>query len=171
MTSTPANSRRQFLVVIKAMKNLLAGIGIGLVIIYAAGSGFWVSSGDAWYKTLTAPSWQPPDWVFGVIWPYNFLMLAVAAFYVASRLTQTLTVTFLVFFGLSVIMALAWSYLFYSRHDLTSAALTLALAAVLTLPVVLITWQASKVVGLLLIPYQLWIIIATTLSIGYALRN
>jgi len=166
----PANSH-QSSKMIKNMRSLLAGVGVLLVVIYAAGSGFWVSSGDAWYKTLKAPSWQPPDWVFGVIWPYNFIALGIASFYIANRLTQTLTVTFLVFFALSVFMALAWSYLFYSRHDLTSAALTLALAAILTLPVLLISWQASKVVGLLLVPYQLWIITATTLSVGYLLKN
>ncbi|MDP7383545.1 MAG: tryptophan-rich sensory protein, partial [Acidimicrobiales bacterium] len=38
------------------------------VIAYAVLSGVWVSTDAGWYRTLTKPSWQPPPWVFGVIW-------------------------------------------------------------------------------------------------------
>ena len=37
----------------------LAGIGIGLVILYAAGSGIWVSAADQWYRSLNALSTIP----------------------------------------------------------------------------------------------------------------
>ena len=49
-------------------------IGIALVVFYAVGSGLWVNTGDNWYRSLNAPTWQPPNWVFGVIWPYNFIV-------------------------------------------------------------------------------------------------
>lgn len=148
-----------------------AAIGIGLVLIYAFGSGIWVSSSPGWYSSLVQPPWQPPDFIFGIIWPYNFIMLGVAAFNVAQSLTKIQTVTWLIFFAASVAAALVWAYQFYVPHNLSIAATALGVAALLTIPVLYLTFKASLMIGLLLIPYQIWVTIATTLAWGYATRN
>lgn len=148
-----------------------AAIGIGLVLIYAFGSGIWVSSSPGWYSSLVQPPWQPPDFIFGIIWPYNFIMLGIAAFNVAQSLTKIETVTWLIFFAASVAAALVWAYQFYVPHNLSIAATALGVAALLTIPVLYLTFKASLMIGLLLIPYQIWVTIATTLAWGYATRN
>jgi benzodiazapine receptor len=152
-------------------KFVAAALGIILVLIYACGSGIWVSNAPGWYTSLNRPPWQPPDFVFGLIWPYNFIMLGVAAFNVAQSLNRAQTIIWLSFFALSVISALIWAYQFYVPHNLTFATIALGLAALLTIPVLYLTFKASLVIGLLLIPYQLWIVIATTLAWGYSTRN
>ena len=148
-----------------------AAIGIGLVLIYAFGSGIWVSSSPGWYSSLVQPPWQPPDFIFGIIWPYNFIMLGIAAFNVAQSLTKIQTVTWLIFFAASVAAALVWAYQFYVPHNFSIAATALGVAALLTIPVLYLTFKASLTIGLLLIPYQIWVTIATTLAWGYATRN
>ena len=148
-----------------------AAIGIGLVLIYAFGSGIWVSSSPGWYSSLVQPPWQPPDFIFGIIWPYNFIMLGIAAFNVAQSLTKIQTVTWLISFAASVAAALVWAYQFYVPHNLSIAATALGVAALLTIPVLYLTFRASLTIGLLLIPYQIWVTIATTLAWGYATRN
>lgn len=146
-------------------------LGIILVLIYAFGSGIWVSNAPGWYSSLNRPPWQPPDFVFGLIWPYNFIMLGVAAFNVAQSLNRIQTITWLLFFGASVLSALVWAYQFYVPHNLSVAAIALGLAALLTVPVLYLTFKASILIGVLLIPYQVWVIIATTLAWGYSTRN
>ena len=148
-----------------------AAIGIGLVLIYAFGSGIWVSSSPGWYSSLVKPPWQPPDFIFGIIWPYNFIMLGIAAFNVAQSLTKIQNVTWLIFFAASVAAALVWAYQFYVPHNLSIAATALGVAALLTIPVLYLTFKASLTIGLLLIPYQIWVTIATTLAWGYVTRN
>ncbi len=152
-------------------KYLLAGIGISLVFIYAIGSGVWVSTSPGWYSTLVRPPWQPPDFVFGIIWPYNFVMLGIAAFNVAQSLNRNQTIIWLGFFAASVAAALTWAYQFYVPHNLSLAAVALVVAALLTLPVLYLTFKASLLIGLLLVPYQIWVIIASTLAWGYSTRN
>lgn len=152
-------------------KYLYAFAGIGLVLIYAFGSGIWVSSAPGWYSSLVRPPWQPPDFVFGIIWPYNFIMLGIAAFNVAQTLSRTLTIAWLIFFAASVAAALTWAYQFYVPHNLSIAAIALGITALLTIPVLYITFKASPLIGLLLIPYQIWVSIATTLAWGYSTRN
>ena len=152
-------------------KYLLAALGIALVVIYALGSGIWVSNAPGWYSSLVRPPWQPPDFVFGLIWPYNFIMLGIAAWNVAQTLSRTQTITWLLFFAASVTSALVWAYQFYVPHNLSVAAIALGIAALLTLPVLYLTFKASLLIGLLLVPYQVWVAIAATLAWGYSTRN
>jgi len=152
-------------------KFVAAALGIILVLIYAFGSGVWVSSSPGWYASLNRPPWQPPAFIFGLIWPYNFIMLGVAAFNVAQSLNRIQTISWLTLFALSITAAFIWAYKFYVPHNLTFAAIALGVAALLTIPVLYLTFKASLLVGILLIPYQLWVVIATTLAWGYSTRN
>ena len=124
-------------------RSLASVTGIALVIIYAAGSGFWVSNSPGWYSSLNRPPWQPPDFVFGVIWPYNFIVLGIVSFQVAQRMSRATTLLWLIFFALSIVTALLWAYHFYVPHNLYFAALALASTALLTLPLLYIAYKTS----------------------------
>ena len=152
-------------------KYLFAGAGILLVLIYAFGSGIWVSSSPGWYSSLNRPPWQPPSYIFGIIWPYNFVVLGIASYQVSRSLTRIENISWLVFFGLSIFAALTWAYQFYVPHNFTFATIALVLTALLTLPVLYLTFKASLVMGLLLIPYQIWVAVAASVAWGYLTRN
>ena len=153
------------------MKSLLAATGIALVFVYVIGSGLWVNTGDNWYRSLNQPAWQPPDFIFGIIWPYNFIILGVAAVTIAQRASTTATLIYLGFFALSVICALTWAFQFYRPHNLQTASIALALTALLTIPMVIIALRTSIPMGLALLPYQVWVAIAANLSYTYSKLN
>ncbi len=152
------------------MRVVASILGVALVLIYAIGSGYWIDN-TGWYRSLNRPSWQPPDYIFGIIWPYNFLMLGISSIFVARNLSKNLIAIFLLFLAVSGISALLWSYFFYQPHNFSAASISLASAAIATLPLVVITFQASRLIGALLIPYQAWLIIAMFLSISYGKNN
>jgi tryptophan-rich sensory protein len=153
------------------MKTLLAATGIGLVLVYVIGSGLWVNTGDGWYRSLNQPAWQPPDFIFGIIWPYNFVVLGIAAVTIAQRATTTTTLIYLSFFALSVASALTWAYQFYRPHNLTFASIALIGTAVLTIPMLIIAFRTSLGIGFALLPYQLWVATAASISYGYSKLN
>jgi tryptophan-rich sensory protein len=153
------------------MKTLLAATGIGLVLVYVIGSGLWVNTGDGWYRSLNQPAWQPPDFIFGIIWPYNFVVLGIAAVTIAQRATTTTTLIYLTFFALSVTFALTWAYQFYRPHNLTFASMALIGTAVLTIPMLIIAFRTSLGIGFALLPYQLWVATAASISYGYSKLN
>jgi tryptophan-rich sensory protein len=152
-------------------KLITAIIGILFVFIYAFGSGIWVSSSPGWYASLNRPSWQPPSALIGLIWPYNFAVLGIASYQVSRTLTRIENLSWLVFFGLSIAAALTWAYQFYVPHNFLYASLALTSAALLTLPMLLLTFRASLAMGLLLVPYQIWVAIAASLAWGYLAKN
>lgn len=76
--------------------------------------------------------------------------------------------TFAGLLGASVGFALGWAYLFYVPHRLVAAAVSLTVASVLTWGLVAVAAQAQWWVGLVLLPYAVWLSVATTLAYGYA---
>ena len=148
-----------------------AAVSMVLVVLYGAGSGWLVSSGDAWYRGLDTPSWQPPDVVFGLIWPYNFVAIAAAGLAVSIHGTGNARVVWLVGLAGSVAAALTWAWLFYEQHALSASAVALVVAAVATLPIVAAAFTTRTWAGVLLVPYQVWLALAALLSISYARLN
>ena len=149
-------------------RNLVGVLGTVIVAIYAIGSGRMVATDAEWYRSLPRPAWQPPSSVFGIIWPYNFAMLFVATWLVASRLSNTSHVVWLVSLALSVVAALTWAWLFYVPHSLVASGFALVLATVFTVPLLVIAFRISPILGFAFLPYQLWLAVATSLAFGYA---
>lgn len=141
------------------------------MVVYVVGSGRWVTTGDEWYRSLDRPPWQPPGAVFGIIWPYNFMAIIAAGIAVALIGTTAARVVWLGGLALSVVAALAWARLFYVSHALWPAAVALVIAAVVTVPLVIVAWRTRTWAGAILVPYNIWLGLAASLSIGYALRN
>lgn len=146
-------------------------LNIALVLVYSIGSAIWVSTGDNWYRSLNQPSWQPPDWVFGVIWPYNFIVLAIVGWLIASRTDRSTNIVWSSLLAIGVVCALLWSRIFYVNHQILLSTLFLLVVAISA--VILFILSVNKVGGLafILLPYVLWISTATVLSYSYSRLN
>ena len=151
-------------------RNVVGVLGTVIIAVYAIGSGRLVATDDQWYRSLPQPSWQPPSFVFGIIWPYNFAMLVIATWLVANRLSNTNHMVWLISLALSVISALTWAKLFFQSHSLLVAGFALVLATVFTIPLLVLAFRASPVLGFAFLPYQLWLAVATSLAFGYATK-
>ena len=149
-------------------RNVVGVLGTFIVAIYVIGSGRMVATDAEWYRSLPRPSWQPPSSVFGIIWPYNFAMLVTATWLVANRLSTANQMIWLLSLALSVTAALTWAWLFYVPHSLLASGFALVLATVFTVPLLVIAFRVSPVLGLAFLPYQLWIAVATSLAFSYA---
>ena len=148
-------------------RTIAAALGIAILLIYIIGSGLWVNTGDSWYANLSKPSWQPPSFIFGVIWPYNFIVIGIASVLVAQRASRTVTTIYLSLFALSVIAALTWAFQFYRPHNFLASAIALTATSVLTIPLTYIIFTISLPMAIAYLPYQVWVAVAASLSWGY----
>ena len=153
------------------MNSILSVAGVGIVFVYAIGSGLWVNTRDGWYRSLNQPSWQPPDFIFGIIWPYNFIVLGIAAVTIAEKASRANVIIYLAFFAFSVACALTWAFQFYRPHNLQLASVALIGTAVLTIPMIIVAFRTSTPIALALLPYQAWVATAASLSYQYSRLN
>ena len=144
---------------------------IAAVVSYAVLSGVWVGTDSGWYRSLEQPWWQPPSWFIGLIWLYNFVVLAAVSAIVSWQAPALRVGVLLFFLVVSIASALAWAYLFYMPHDFLGAAVALSAATLLTVPITLIAFLTGWVWGALLLPYQIWVALAASLSWGYLRLN
>ena len=149
-------------------RNVVGVLGTVIIAIYVIGSGRMVATDAEWYRSLPRPSWQPPSSVFGIIWPYNFAMLVTATWLVTSRLSTANQIIWLLSLALSVTAALTWAWLFYGPHAILASGFALVLATVFTIPLLVIAFRVSPVLGFAFLPYQLWLAVATSLAFGFA---
>lgn len=142
-----------------------------LVAVFAGLANVWNSHDPGWYDGLRRPFFQPPDVVFGVMWPLNFLLLLVVGLTSIRTAPVDVAWSATAVLAVSVVLALGWAWLFYVPHQLGAAAACLAGAGVLTWILVLVVARHETWAGLLLLPYALWLSVATALSVAYVRLN
>lgn len=152
-------------------KTIFLLLNVIFTLVYAFGSGFWVNTGNNFYRTLKKPFWQPPDYIFGLIWPYNFLILVIISISVISLGSSLQKNIWLISYFTSVVFALLWARTFYLSESLLPAAIFLLTTALLTIPMTYIAWNIKLWAGLAILPYQVWLIVAASLSFGYTYLN
>jgi tryptophan-rich sensory protein len=149
-------------------RNIIGILGTAIIAVYIFGSGRLVTTDQQWYRSLPKPAWQPPSIVIGLIWPYNFALLITATWIVANRLSSTQQLVWLISLALSVAAALVWAWLFFKLHSLPASAVALVFASLFTIPLLVISFRASPALGIVFVPYQLWLAVATSLAFSYA---
>jgi len=128
------------------------------------GAGWTSTSVTTWYLTIEKPSWNPPNWVFGPVWTTLFVMMAVSAWLVWSRLGwKGARVPLLIFLG-QLFLNAAWSYLFFGLRDPGLALVDVVLLWFAILSTMLAFRRVSTWATALIVPYLAWVSFATLLN-------
>ena len=128
--------------------------------------------GDAvtgvWYTNLNKAPWTPPGWVFGAAWTLIMVCFSVYLSYLFSIRNSKVVITLYV---IAVILNVSWNYLFFNQQ-LTTLAFINIICLTLLITYFFITFGDDKLCHLkyLLMPYIIWLCIATSLN-GYVLFN
>lgn len=143
-----------------------AGLLLWLLLTFVASAlGAWASlEAGSFYQQLQRPSWAPPGSVFSSVWTTLFVLMAVAAWLVwrvngfaGARIALSLYLIQLVFNVL-------WSWLFFGWHLGGWAFAEVIGLWALILASLVFFWRVSRLAGLLLAPYLLWVSFATVLN-------
>jgi translocator protein len=140
-------------------------------IIVAIAGGLLTDIG-AWYRGLSKPSWQPPDWAFGPAWTLIFTLTATSAVLTWGVLPASAShSTLLWLYVINGVLNIAWSAIFFRlrRPDWALAeliALWLSIAALIGFTAQWHPWAAW-----LLVPYLAWVTFAGVLNAWVAKHN
>lgn len=115
-----------------------------------------------WYQNLNKAPWTPPGWVFGAAW--TFLMVCYSMYLAFAQNQFQNKRLFWGVYLLQWVLNVAWNPLFFKYHWTEVALIDLlALTAVIYFSLLrfipLRSWKAW-----LLLPYAIWVVIATSLN-------
>ena len=144
----------------------LALLTCPLIVLLGSASG-WVSNsgfGNAWFDSLLKPSFMPPGWAFGVVWPILYLLMGLALAMVLAEPPSPRRKLALILFFIQLALNFAWSPIFFAAHDITLAKYVIFIMAILAGWTAGQFYRLRKAAGLAMIPYIAWLIFAFTLN-------
>ncbi len=125
-----------------------------------------------WYGELSRPSFTPPDWTFGVVWPALYVMMGAAAFLAWNAgIDKREVKVALGVFVLQLILNGLWTPIFFGLHLIGLALVEIVMMWVAILSTILLFWRVSRPAALLLLPYILWVSFAVVLNTSLFLLN
>lgn len=119
-----------------------------------------------WYLALNKAPWTPPGWVFGVAW--STIMICFS-FYLADLFSKYNTTKAKTAFILQFILNVSWNYVFFNQR-----LILLGVVVLLLLNVVLFYFffnLSKNKIKYLLLPYLIWMSIATSLNLYILIHN
>ncbi|MHC9088662.1 TspO/MBR family protein [Tenacibaculum sp. IMCC1] len=139
----------------------------------ALGIGVWLMNEGPrtdWYLSLNKAPWTPAGWVFGVAWTIIMVLFSVYMTKVSFQ-HEFLNKKVLILYVDQWILNVSWNYIFFNQH-LTK--LGLVVIALLWLLIGYFTFEYVKKVKwytLFILPYLIWMTIATSLNAYIVLNN
>lgn len=116
-----------------------------------------------WYLSLNKAPWTPPGWVFGIAWSTIMLLFS---FYM-TRLSfeyKFLDRKLVLHFVAQWILNVSWNYFFFNQHLIIIGLIGITLLWLLVGYFTFKHVKKLKVVTLLILPYLIWMTIATSLN-------
>ncbi len=116
-----------------------------------------------WYLSLNKAPWTPPGWVFGAAWTtimllFTFYMTRLSFEY--SFLNKKLTTLFIGQWVLNV----SWNFFFFNQHLTVVGLVSITLLWLLIGYFTFEHLKRLRLFTLLILPYLIWMTIATSLN-------
>jgi len=133
--------------------------------------GSWLMNGGSmsdWYINLNKAPWTPPSWVFGAAWTIIMICFSIylgKSFAIDNN--QKLRIIFLI----QVILNVSWNYIFFNQHQILVALICILLLTSLIFFYFFKLSKKLKTYKFLLLPYMIWLCIATSLNLYILIYN
>ena len=120
-------------------------------------------SSDSWYVDLVKSPLNPPSFVFGIVWPILYALMAFVSFKSADKIWKL--------FIPQLILNAAWSWMFFFMHAPLLALINITILIFLNQKILVILKIESKLLFWLYVPYVLWLSFAAFLNASIVFLN
>ncbi len=119
-----------------------------------------------WYAGLNKAPWTPPGWVFGFAWFTIMICFSIYMGYLFKLAPQSKMI--LPLFIIQFILNVSWNYVFFNQHLINVGFIVILSLTVVVSMFIIMYKKPLGNLSLLVLPYFLWLLIATSLN-GYIL--
>lgn len=136
----------------------------------ALGLGSWLMNNGPlteWYINLNKAPWTPPGWVFGVAWSIIMICFSI---YLGYLFTASNSKKERAAFTVQLVLNVIWNYIFFNQH-LIGLGLIIIILLTIVVFYFFFNFKEQENKKLLLLPYMIWLCIATSLNAYILLNN
>jgi len=133
--------------------------------------GIFTSAGvnSDWYKHLEKAPWTLPGWVFGLAWTLIMVCLAIYMAYLFDKPEWRASSAW--WYALQLVLNIAWNPLFFKYHQTGLALFIIVLLSITVMGMFVMFYRTMNYQSFLLVPYILWLVIATSLNAYIQIKN
>ena len=118
----------------------------------------------SWYETLNKPFFNPPNFIFGIVWPILYVLMAIVSYLNAQNIFKL--------YLMQIVLNGLWSWLFFVFNSTAFAFLDIVLLIFLNVLIVKQLRVSKAWLSVLLyIPYVVWICFASLLNLAIIVLN
>ena len=121
-----------------------------------------------WYISLNQAPWSPPGFVFGIAWTIIMICFSI---YLGRLFIKSYTPKLIVIFSIQFILNVSWNYIFFNQHLILFGLITIILLTALICYYFFELSQKIRHYKFLLLPYIIWLCIATSLNLYILIHN
>src|SRR3989344_1401414 len=125
-----------------------------------------------WYQKLIKPTWSPPSWLFGPIWPVLYLVIAVSfgtVFYKTG--TRQFPAIVALPFALNLVFNFAFTPIQFGLKNNFLAAIDILLVLGTLVWAMMAVFPRVRWIAYIQIPYLVWVSFATVLQLTITYLN
>lgn len=125
-----------------------------------------------WYSLLIKPSWAPPSWLFGPVWAFLYILIAIS-FGRVFILTYQKQILFSIAlpFILNLLFNFAFTPLQFGLKNLLFATIDILLVLFTLIWAMIAIYPSGKWITYIQIPYLIWVSFASVLQITITYLN
>lgn len=125
-----------------------------------------------WYSTLIKPSWSPPSWLFGPVWTFLYILIAIS-FGKVFLMGFKKEIPFIVVlpFILNLIFNFAFTPLQFGLKNNLLAAIDILLVLGTLIWLMAVIYSHAKWITYIQIPYLFWVSFASILQLTITYLN
>lgn len=121
-----------------------------------------------WYQSLSKAPWTPPGWVFGAAWATIMICFAIYMAFAFKKVKNEKVLIAL--FSIQWILNVLWNPVFFYFHQVALGLIIISILTILIAVFLFRYWSDLKSKSILILPYLVWLLIATSLN-WYILSN
>jgi translocator protein len=119
---------------------------------------------NTWYKDLNRSPLSPPNYLFGIVWTILYAMIATSGFLIWQNQYFPRLRLIKILYAVQLILNFSWTPLFFSYQLVGTSLLCIILMSTLVACMIYLSYEKIRTVSILMIPYLLWLLLATYLN-------
>ncbi len=124
------------------------------------------------YKTYKRPPLSPPPYLFGLVWPFLYILIVISYVFVFYQATKGNIPGLLVIpFIVNLVTNGLFTYFQFKLKNNLLAALDIMIVLISIVLTMILIWPYYHWVTYLQIPYLAWVTFATYLQLGVTILN
>lgn len=147
---------------------LKKGFYLFLPLILGSLVGFIISN-NIDYNSLVKPDGAPPSWLFPIMWTIIYLLMGISYYILKKDDESNILIDIVYYIQLGI--NLLWAIIFFTFKLRLLASIWIVLLDIAVVMMIYLFLKKNKLSAYLNIPYLLWILFATYLTIQIFLLN